>query len=68
MALRQPLDQDSRAKLAELTRTLTEREARRVVGDLSAEAFARAVGGLTVTRGTAEQIRAGLARHENKAA
>jgi len=68
MALRQPLDQNSREKLAELARQLSEREARRVVGDLSAEAFARALGGLTVTRGTAEQIRTGLARYGGQAA
>lgn len=68
MALRQPLDAISREKLAELARAFPEREARHIVGDLSPEAFARALGGLTVTRGTAEQIRAGLARHGGKAA
>lgn len=68
MALRQPLDLESREKLAELARTLPEREARRVIGDLSPEAFARALGGLTITRGSAEQIRAGLARHGGRAA
>lgn len=68
MALRQPLDQESRQKLAELAHALPEREARHVVGDLSPEAFARAIAGLPVQRGTAEQIRAGLARYGGQAA
>ncbi|HKY37130.1 MAG TPA: hypothetical protein VJN18_14395 [Polyangiaceae bacterium] len=68
MALRAPLDQESREKLAQLTRVMSEREARLVVGDLSPEAFARSLAGLPVTRGTCEQIRAGLARHGGQAA
>jgi hypothetical protein len=68
MALRQPLDSISREKLGELARTLTEREARRIVGDLSPEAFARAIAGLPIQRGTVAQIQAGLARREGQAA
>jgi hypothetical protein len=68
MALRQPLDTNSREKLAELARALPEREARHVVGDLSPEAFARAIAGLPIQRGTAAQIQAGLARRGERAA
>jgi hypothetical protein len=68
MALRQPLDEVSRAKLAQLTRAMPESEARRIVGDLSPEAFARALAGLPVTRGTCAQIQAGLERNSGSAA
>ena len=68
MALRAPLDAETREKLATLARLMPEREARRVVGDLSAEAFSRALAGQTITRGSAEQIRSGLARHDGRAA
>ena len=68
MALRQPLDIESREKLAELTKSLPEHEVRRLVGDLSPEAFARALAGLPVQRGTHLMIKDGLARAAEKAA
>lgn len=68
MALRQPLDIESRDKLAELVRTMPEREVRRVVGDIASETMARALGGLPIQRGSAELIRAGLARKSGEAA
>lgn len=68
MALRQPLDLETRSKLAELVKAMPEREVRRVVGDIASETLARALGGLPVQRGSAELIRTGIARHENKAA
>jgi hypothetical protein len=68
MALRQPLDVESREKLAELTKVMSERQVRALVGNLSPEAFARAIAGLPIQRGSTELIRAGLARHEGKAA
>lgn len=68
MAIRTPLDTDSREKLAELTRRMPETEVRHLVGDLSPEAFARALAGLPVMRGTHLMIRDGLARAAEKAA
>jgi hypothetical protein len=68
MALRQPLDAETRAKLAELVKIMPEREARGVVGDIASETLARALGGLPIQRGSAELIRTGLARQEGKAA
>lgn len=68
MAIRTPLDTDSREKLAELTRRMPETEVRQLVGDLSPEAFARALAGLPVMRGTHLMIRDGLARAAEKAA
>jgi hypothetical protein len=68
MALRLPLDSDIRAKLAELTTKLPESKVRRLVGDLSPEAFARALAGLPVQRGTVLMIQDGLARMAKKAA
>jgi hypothetical protein len=48
---------------------MPEREVRDgVLGGLSPEAYARALAGLTITRGTCAQIEAGIARHESKAA
>lgn len=68
MALRQPLDPETHKKLAALARSLPERQVREVIGGLSPEAYARALAGLSVTRGTIAQIQAGLAQHEAKAA
>jgi hypothetical protein len=68
MALRQPLDFESREKLAELVKAMPEREVRRLVGDIASETLARALGGLPVQRGSAELIRSGIARHSEKAA
>lgn len=68
MALRIPLDTDSREKLADLTRRMSEHEVRQLVGDLSPEAFARALAGLPIMRGTHLMIRDGLARAAEKAA
>lgn len=68
MALRQPLDSISREKLLNLARVLPEKAVREAIGGLSPEAYARALAGLTVTRGTIAQIQAGLARHESEAA
>ena len=68
MALRQSLDTESREKLAELARKMPERQVRHLVGDLSPEAFARAIAGLPIQGGTAALIRAGLARKNGKAA
>lgn len=68
MAVRIPLDSDSREKLAELTRRMSEHEVRQLVGDLSPEAFARALAGLPVMRGTHLMIKEGLARAAEKAA
>ena len=68
MALRQPLDTETRGKLAALARSMPERQARRTVGDLSAEAFARALAGLPIQRGTAALIRESLAKEAGKAA
>ena len=68
MALRQALDLESREKLADLTRQLPERQVRKIVGDLSPEAFARAIAGLPVQRGTIAQIKNGLANQLQKVA
>jgi hypothetical protein len=68
MALRQPLDSESREKLAELTRSMPERQVRELVGDIASETLARALGGLPIQRGSAELIRTGLARNSGKAA
>jgi len=68
MTLRQSLDLESREKLAELARKMPERQVRSIVGDLSPEAFARAIAGLPVQRGTIALIKTGLARLNPKAA
>lgn len=68
MALRQPLDIESREKLAELTKRLPEREVRELVGDLSPEAFARALAGLPIQRGSISLIHEGIARQNGEAA
>ncbi len=62
MARREPLDLESRAKLAELVRARGERETLSIVGGLASETMARALAGLPIQRGSAELIRAGLAR------
>lgn len=68
MALRQALDSESRKKLAELTRNMPGREVRKLVGDIASETLARAIAGMPIQRGSAELIRAGLARNSGKAA
>lgn len=68
MALRSPLDSDSREKLAQLTQRMPETEVRQLVGDLSPEAFARALAGLPIQRGTHLMIKDGLTRAAEKAA
>lgn len=67
MAIRAPLPESDRTKLAELTRKMPESEVRRLVGDLSPEAFCRALAGLPVMRGTHLMIQEGLARAEKAA-
>lgn len=67
MAVRIPLPDSDREKLAELTRKMPEGEVRQLVGDLSPEAFARALAGLPVMRGTHLMIKEGLARAEKAA-
>jgi len=51
MALRQPLDLETREKLAELVKSKSEREVRQLVGDIASETLARALGGLPIQRG-----------------
>ena len=62
MARRQPLDLALREKLAELLRQMSERQVRLLVGGLSPEAFARAIAGLPIQRGTVALIRTGIAK------
>jgi hypothetical protein len=68
MALRQPLDNETREKLAAMVKTMPEREVRRLVGDIASETLARALGGLVLQRGTTELIRSSLARLASEAA
>jgi len=68
MALRRPLDIESREKLAELTKNKPEREVRELMGGLSPEAFARAIAGLPIQRGTISLIHTGLAALPGEAA
>ena len=58
---RQPLDEETRAELAALTRKLGERQARELLGNLHPEAHARALAGLPVHQGTRLIITSGLA-------
>jgi hypothetical protein len=67
LALRQPLDLESRAKLAELVKARGERETLSLVGDIASETMARALAGLPIQRGSAELIRSGLARGDQAA-
>jgi hypothetical protein len=62
MALRKPLDVDTRAKLAELLKTKSEREMCTLLGGISSETLARGLAGLPIQLGSAELFRAGVAR------
>jgi hypothetical protein len=68
MAIRQNLDNESREKLAEMIRTLPEREVRERLGGLASETLARAIAGMALQRGTIALIHASLAVHDGKAA
>ena len=54
-----PLDEKTRSELLTISRELGERRARELVG-LSPEAYARALGGLNVQRGTHALVRSAL--------
>jgi hypothetical protein len=68
MAIRQTLDTESREKLAELARTLPEREVRERLGGIASETLARAIAGMALQRGTIALVRECLAKNSVKAA
>jgi hypothetical protein len=69
MARRQVIDKETHHELVELTRELGEQEARRALGDLSPEAFARAHARLPQQVGTLLTIRTAIqARKSGRAA
>lgn len=61
MSLRAPLDEKTRSELLKLSRELGERQARELTG-LSPEAYARALAGLNVQRGTEALVKSALER------
>lgn len=67
MAIRQTLDTESREKVAELVRTLPEREVRQRLGGVASETLARAIAGMALQRGTIALLRSCL-QNDGKAA
>lgn len=60
MAARQIIDEETHAGLVQLHVAVGEKQARRILGDLSPEAYARALARLTQHAATVELVRARL--------